>query len=151
MSKKPSLLASILGMKCPNCRKGNMFTNPSIFPLGKMMDMPEKCPVCGQKMELEPGFYYGTGYVSYGMSIALSVFNFIWFALFVGISFRDNSIFWYMGINVFLVLLLQPWIMRYSRVLYLNMFVKYGSHEATQALDHEEQNAEAGSVPPAEA
>lgn len=135
------MLASILGMKCPNCRKGNMFINPSIFPLGKMMDMPDRCAVCGQKMELEPGFYYGTGYVSYGMSIALSIFNFIWFALFVGISFRDNSIFWYMGINVFMVLLLQPWIMRYSRVLYLNMFVKYGSQEEKLALKEELERA----------
>lgn len=122
----PGLLTSIAKMHCPNCRKGHMFKNKSIFPLKEMMDMPERCEVCGQKMELEVGFYFGTGYVSYGISIAISVFNLIWFALFVGLSWRDNSFFWYLGINIAIVVLLQPWIIRYSRVLYLNMFVQYG-------------------------
>lgn len=126
MSQKKSLLSGIVAMKCPNCRKGNMFCNKSIFPLKEMFKMPEKCSECGQKMELEIGFYYGTGYVSYGISIALSVFNLVWFALFVGLSWKNNSFFWYLGINIVIIALLQPWIIRYSRVLYLNMFVKYG-------------------------
>jgi uncharacterized protein (DUF983 family) len=85
MAEKPGLLSSIARMKCPNCRKGNMFLNKSILPLGEMMKMPEQCPVCGQKMELEPGFYYGTGYVSYGLSVAIAVFNIVWFVTLVGL------------------------------------------------------------------
>jgi uncharacterized protein (DUF983 family) len=127
MAQKTNLIRGIAGMKCPNCRKGNMFTNKSIFPLSTMLKMPEHCPVCGQKMEIEIGFYYGTGYVSYGISVAIAVFNIIWFALFVGFSWKDNSMFWYLGITIAMLLLLQPIIMRYSRVLYLYMFVKYGS------------------------
>lgn len=127
MAQKNSLAAGIAGMKCPNCRKGNMFTNKSIFPLGQLLKMPEHCPVCGQKMELEIGFYYGTGYVSYGLSVAVAVFNIVWFAIFVGFSWKDNSMFWYLGITIAMLLLLQPLLMRYSRVLYLYMFVKYGS------------------------
>lgn len=134
MAQVPSLLTAVVGMKCPNCRKGKMFSRRSIFPLKQMMDMPERCAECGQKMEIEPGFYYGTGYVSYGLSIALTVFNLIWFLIFIGIDFRDNSLFWFIGINVAIVLLLQPWLMRYSRVIYLSMFVKYGSYD-----QHEEQ------------
>lgn len=90
-----------------------------------MMKMPEKCPHCGQKMEIEPGFYYGTGYVSYGLSIAVLVLNAVWFALFVGFSWKDNSFFWYLGISIVTLILLQPWLMRMARVLYLGMFVKY--------------------------
>ena len=127
MPQKTNLLQGIAGMKCPNCRKGNMFTNKSIFPLGQLLKMPEHCPVCGQKMEIEIGFYYGTGYVSYGISVAVAVFNIVWFALFVGFSWKDNSMFWYLGITIAMLLILQPLIMRYSRVLYLYMFVKYGS------------------------
>ncbi|NDC42124.1 MAG: DUF983 domain-containing protein, partial [Chitinophagia bacterium] len=67
--KKPALVPSILKMKCPNCREGNMFSTRSIFPLKRLTDMPERCPVCGQKMELQVGFYYGTGYVSYALSV----------------------------------------------------------------------------------
>ena len=125
-SDKPALLPSILKMNCPNCRKGKMFINKNIFPLSHMLDMPEHCTVCGQKMEIEPGFYYGTGYVSYGLSVALFFFNLVWYWLIFGISYKDNSIFYYLIISIIIVLLLQPWIMRYSRVLYLYMFVKYG-------------------------
>lgn len=126
MSEKPALLPSILKMKCPNCRKGHMFTHSSIFPLKKSLDMPEYCPVCGQKMELEVGFWYGTGYVSYGLSVALFFFNLLWYALIFGISYKDNSIFYYLVTSIVIVILLQPLLMRYSRVIYLYMFVKYG-------------------------
>lgn len=124
--KKPSLLPSILAAKCPNCRKGNMYINKGIFPLGHMLDMPEKCLVCGQKMELEVGFYYGTGYVSYGLSVGITFVVAAIFALTWGFDFRDYSIFYFLGIDVVLLILLQPYLMRLSRVLYLYMFVKYG-------------------------
>lgn len=104
-----------------------MYINKGIFPLKEMMHMPERCPVCGQKMELEVGFYYGTGYVSYALSVGVAIFNAAWFGFFVGFSWKNNSIWWYLGITVAMLLLLQPLLMRYSRVLYLYMFVKYGS------------------------
>lgn len=123
---KPGLLPSMLKMKCPNCRKGNMFVNKSIFPLGQLLKMPDRCPVCGQKMELEVGFYYGTGYVSYGLSVGLFFFNLVWYWLIFGISYKDYSVFYYLITSITIVVLLQPWLMRMSRVLYLYMFVKYG-------------------------
>lgn len=126
MQNKPSLWGSIVGMKCPKCRQGHMFKNRSVFPLNQFMQMPEHCSECGQKMELEVGFYYGTGYVSYAISVALSVFNMIWYWLIFGLSFFDYSLFWYLGVNVVILILAQPWLMRYARVLYLYMFVKYG-------------------------
>ena len=92
-----------------------------------MMDMPVRCSVCGQKMEIEVGFYYGTGYVSYALSVAVAIFNAVWFAILIGFSWKNNSIWWYLGITVAMLLLLQPLLMRLSRVLYLYMFVKYGS------------------------
>lgn len=123
---KPALLPSILKMKCPNCRKGHMFCNKSIFPLNHLLDMPERCEVCGQKMELEVGFWYGTGYVSYGLSVGLFFFNLVWYWLIFGLSYEDYSIFYYLITSIVIVVLLQPLLMRYSRVLYLYMFVKYG-------------------------
>lgn len=107
-----------------------MFVNKSVFPLGKMLDMPDRCPVCGQKMELEVGFYYGTGYVSYALSVALFFFNLIWYWSIFGLSYKDNSIFYYLITSVTIVIVLQPWLMRFSRVLYLYMFVKYGTGTA---------------------
>ena len=123
---KPALLPSILKMKCPNCRKGNMFCTPGIFPLKDLLKMPERCEVCGQKMELEVGFYYGTGYVSYGLTVGLIAACFITYWVIFGLSYKDNSIFYALGSSIAISLLLQPWLMRISRVLYLYMFVKYG-------------------------
>jgi uncharacterized protein (DUF983 family) len=113
-------------MKCPNCRKGNMYVNKSYFPIKDSLKMPEHCPVCGQKMELEVGFYYGTGYVSYALSVALLGAFFTTYHVFIGLSFKDNSVFYCLAISIALLLLLQPWLMRISRVLYLYMFIKYG-------------------------
>lgn len=129
MADKSGILTSILRMKCPNCRKGDMYLQKSIFPLKSMMEMPERCPVCGQKMEIEVGFYYGTGYVSYGLSVAVAIFNAVWYAVLVGFSWKDNSIWWYLGITIAMLILLQPLLMRISRVLYLYMFVSYGSYK----------------------
>lgn len=91
-----------------------------------MLDMPERCPVCGQKMELEVGFYYGTGYVSYGLTVGLLAIFAVVFALTYGFSYKDNSVFVFLGGSIGLLILLQPWLMRISRVLYLWAFVKYG-------------------------
>lgn len=144
--KKPSLAGAILKMKCPSCRTGKMYTQDSIFPLGKMMEMPDHCPVCGQKMELQVGFYYGTGYVSYALSVALFVFNLVWYWAIFGLSYKDNSIFYYLITSVAVVIVLQPMIMRYSRVLYIYMFVKYGSHSIKGTVDSETRELQPGDI-----
>lgn len=97
--------------------------------------MPDHCPVCGQKMELEVGFYYGTGYVSYGLSVGLTFLLAIIFALTWGFRIDDNSIFIFLATDILLLALFQPWLMRISRVLYLYLFVKYGKG-ATMQSEH---------------
>ena len=87
--------------------------------------MPEKCPVCRQKYDLETGFWYGTGYVSYALTVAISVATFVAGLVLFGITFSNNSIFIWLGINVGILVILQPWIMRLSRVIYLYFFVSY--------------------------
>lgn len=129
-SKDPNHLVSLLKMKCPCCRKGDMFTQKSMFPLKNLLDMPERCAVCGQKMELQVGFYYGTGYVSYALSVGLIAICFIAYWLVLGLSHEDNSILYALAFSVVVTLLLQPWLMRMSRVIYLDMFVKYDPEAA---------------------
>ena len=87
--------------------------------------MNDRCPACGQRMEIEPGFYYGTGYVSYVITVAFSVATFVAWWLLIGFSLEDNRIYWWMGINAVLMLVLQPWFMRLSRAVWLSFFVKY--------------------------
>lgn len=121
----PNKFLSIAKMKCPHCRKGNMFSNKGIFPLGKLLDMPERCAKCNQKFEIELGFWYGTGYVSYAVSVATIFIIAILYALTVGFSYKNNSIYYFIVVMIASLVLLQPWIMRISRVLYLYVFVKY--------------------------
>lgn len=89
------------------------------------MKMNEHCPVCGQATDIEVGFYYGTGYVSYAITIALSVVTFVLWWLMIGVSINDNRIFWWLGFNTVLLIALQPPLMRFSRSLWLSWFVKY--------------------------
>lgn len=112
-------------MKCPRCRRGPMFNNNNPWKLKRMLDMPENCPVCSQRYEIEPGFFYGTAYVSYALTVAISVATFVAWYVLIGMSTEDNRFFWWMGINIFLLIFLQPWLMRLSRVIYLSFFVKY--------------------------
>jgi uncharacterized protein (DUF983 family) len=130
---KPALLPSMLKFKCPNCRRGSMYKNKSIFPLNQLLDMPEHCSVCGQKMEIEVGFYYGTGYVSYALSVAITVAVAVAFAILHGFNLQDNSVFIFLGLDITLLVLIQPWLMRLSRVLYLYMFVGYGKGNKTKS------------------
>lgn len=87
--------------------------------------MPVRCPECSQLYELEVGFWYGTGYVSYGLSVLLSLLSFFAWYILIGMSVQDNRFFWWMGINIALLIVLQPWLMRLSRVMYLYFFVRY--------------------------
>ena len=77
--KKPkrAYLASVLSCRCPRCREGKLFKNPVSISLKKNMAMNEKCPVCGQATDIEVGFYYGTGYVSYLVALVISAICFI--------------------------------------------------------------------------
>lgn len=127
-------------MKCPRCRRGPMFNNKNPWKLKKIFDMPEKCPVCSQPYELEVGFWYGTGYVSYALSVALSISTFVAWYVLIGMSTTDTRFFWWMGTNIILLILLQPWLMRLSRVIYLYFFVRYDPNykeTKVRTLDYE--------------
>ena len=129
MSKeRPNALWSMLCMRCPRCRKGPMFSNTNPWKLRHTMKMPEKCPECGQPFELEVGFWYGTGYVSYGLAFLVSALTLIAWWLLIGMSLKDNKFFWWMGFNAVFLILIQPWLMRLSRVVYLYIFVHYDPH-----------------------
>lgn len=124
----PGFLWSTVTMKCPRCRIGKMFNegNPyKKFGLKHIFDMPTCCAVCKQKYDMEPGFWYGTGYVSYGLAVGLSVASFILWVILIGVSTDDNRIFYWLFFNAILLLALQPWLMRLSRAVYIRFFVKY--------------------------
>ncbi len=123
--ERPNFLWSLFTLKCPRCRRGPMFTDPNAWKLRRTLKMPERCPECSQPFELEVGFWYGTGYVSYGLSFFFSVATFLAWWVLVGLSTEDSRFFLWMGLNAFFLVVLQPWIMRLSRVVWLYCFVSY--------------------------
>ena len=121
--KKPSIL-NLFQCKCPRCRIGDMFKKQNPYSKG-FMQMNETCEVCGQYFDIEVGFYYGSGYVSYGIAVVISIVTFIAWWLTIGISYDDNRIFYWLIANALLLIIAQPPLMRLSRTVWLAMFVKY--------------------------
>jgi uncharacterized protein (DUF983 family) len=117
--------STVLSCLCPRCREGKLFRHRTTVNFKRNLEMYEYCPVCGQPTDIEVGFYYGTSYVSYLIAVVLSVAFFILWWLLIGLSFNDNRFFWWLGINSFLLIILQPWLMRFSRSLWISWFVKY--------------------------
>jgi len=125
---KPAFIWSILTSRCPRCRRGPMFKDQNPYKklkLSHIFNMYENCPECGQKFDLEQGFWYGTGYVSYALAVAISVTTFIAWMVLIGVSTEDNRVFYWLGFNGILLVIIQPWLMRLSRVIYLYFFVGY--------------------------
>lgn len=127
-NKKPNLILSVLHNNCPRCRRGPLFKQKNPYKLKDLMKMNETCPICGQSTDMEPGFYYGTSYVSYELSIAVSVATLIAWWIFIGFSLQDNRFFWWIGTNAVILIVIQPLLMRLSRTIWLSFFIRYSPH-----------------------
>lgn len=136
MNQKKELknISAILKNKCPRCREGNIFISKNAYDLKNNLAMNEHCPVCGQPTEIELGFYYGTGYVSYALSVAFFVTTFVACSVLFGVSFKNNSIFWWLGISILILVLMQPLFMRLARSIWLSSFVKYNPNWKNEPL-----------------
>jgi uncharacterized protein (DUF983 family) len=120
MLKKGSKLYSILTGTCPKCQKESMYLDPNPLHLGKTLKMNEKCSHCGLKFQIEPSFFYGAMYVSYGLNVAVGIAAFIISYIVFNSSLKAAFIS-----IIASLLLLFPFILRWSRNIYINMFVSY--------------------------
>jgi len=102
---------------------GILFKTNNPYQLKNVLDMHEQCPACGQQTELEIGFWYGTGYVSYVLAVLFSIFNLIWYWLIFGITWKDNSVYYWLIVNGIILTVSMPVLMRLSRIVYLNFYV----------------------------
>ncbi len=132
-TKKPMLLAAIFSMKCPSCRKSTVFLNKSMFPLGNCLALKDECEVCGEKLKSEKN---NGGGINYALTMMLFFLNLLWYWPIFGLSYKDNSVFYYMGTSIVIVLLLQPYLMRLSRMIYLYLYVGFG-HSRRVTVDHD--------------
>ena len=121
----PSCWPTIFSCRCPRCREGKLFRHPLTPRIKRNMEMFEQCPVCGQVTDIEVGFYYGTGYVSYLIALGITGVSFLLWFLLIGFSFKDKRFLVWITLNSVGLLVLQPWLMRFSRALWLSFFVGY--------------------------
>ena len=120
MLKKGTKLYSILTGSCPKCQLESMYVNKNPYQVGQLFKMHERCSHCGIKYKIEPSFFYGAMYVSYGVGIAFGVAAFI-----IAYVMLETSL-----VNTFIaivitLLVFMPVIIRLSRNIWINLFIKY--------------------------
>lgn len=120
MIRKGMKLYSILFGACPKCHEESMYVNKNPYALSDIFKMHERCSHCNSKYQIEPSFFYGSMYVSYGVGIAFAVAAFIISHEFLGLSLMTAFI----AIIATLVGFM-PVIMRLSRNIWINLFMSY--------------------------
>src|SRR6478736_2213738 len=120
MLKKGTKLYSILTGTCPRCQNESMYKDQNHLHLNKILKMNETCSHCSLKYQIEPSFFYGAMYVSYGLNVAIGVAAFIISYLFLALDITSTFIA-IMATTV----LLYPFVLRWSRNIYINIFISY--------------------------
>ncbi|MGB2759062.1 MULTISPECIES: DUF983 domain-containing protein [Maribacter] len=120
MLKKGNKLYSILTGSCPRCHQESMYLDKNPYHMGKIFKMHERCGHCDLKYKIEPSFFYGAMYVSYGVGIAFAVAAFVIAYLFIGADLIETFI-----AIVITMIVFMPIIMRLSRNIWINFFISY--------------------------
>ena len=120
MFKKGTKLYSIFFNKCPRCHEGDFMKEKNIFKLHKAFQMHENCSSCGLKYMMEPSFFYGAMYVNYGLTVGVGIVTFAIATLLFKLSLLESFI-----PIVVMLILTAPVTIRLSRIVWINIFVKY--------------------------
>ncbi len=120
MFTKGSKLYSIVTGTCPKCQKESMYEDKNPLHLTKVLKMNDHCSHCGLKYLIEPSFFYGAMYVSYGLNVAVGIAAFIVSFVFFQTTIEQSFI-----AIVIALIILFPFVLRLSRNLYINMFISY--------------------------
>lgn len=120
MFKKGTKLNSIVKGTCPRCQEESMYVSKNIFNIFTVTKMKAYCGSCRLRFMIEPGFFYGAMYVSYGVGIGFGVAAFI-----VSKLILDATVTTTVLAITGTLLVFYGFIMRVSRNIWINMFVNY--------------------------
>ncbi|MEO6692840.1 MAG: DUF983 domain-containing protein [Saprospiraceae bacterium] len=111
-------LKSILNLQCPACEVGYLFIDEK-NKFSFKFKMNARCKVCNENLFREPGFYFGSMFISYVISGIMSL-------IFVGILIIFLKIDWIISLGIlFAVLfLLYAYLFKVSRAIWIHLFVK---------------------------
>jgi uncharacterized protein (DUF983 family) len=130
MFGKGSKLYSIITGSCPKCQQESMYLKKNAYLLSKTLKMHERCSHCQTKYKIEPSFFYGAMYVSYGVGIAFSVAAFVISYVVLNSSLSTSFI-----AIIAVMILFMPIIMRLARNIWINMFMDYDKNMGKQKLN----------------
>lgn len=117
---KGTKIYSIVSGKCPVCHNESMYSERNPYILSQTLQMKERCGHCDTKYKIEPSFFYGAMYVSYPVGIIFASTTFILSYL----VFNLDLIPTYM-IMVVVMIASLPIILRLSRNIWINIFMKF--------------------------
>jgi uncharacterized protein (DUF983 family) len=120
MLKKGSKLNSILTGTCPRCQEESMYEDKNPYNLKNIYKMHENCSHCGLHYQIEPSFFYGAMYVSYGLTVMVGVAAFIISKVIIGLELTQSFI-----AIIATLIVTMPITARLARNIYINMFVSY--------------------------
>ncbi|MFV9550146.1 DUF983 domain-containing protein [Algibacter sp. PT7-4] len=114
-----STFLDALNCKCPNCKKGHMFSNKGNILLFNIPKMHNTCLVCNYKFERETGFFFGAMFVSYALAAAQMIASLMVFWYFIDLS--PLRVF---AIIVVIAFLLSTINFKLSRSIWIYLFYK---------------------------
>lgn len=117
--KGSKIYAMITGC-CPKCHEESMYLDANPFNIMKIYAMHEKCSHCKLVYQIEPSFFFGAMFVSYGLGVLIGIITFL-ILFFVFHADLKTS---FIAIVVALILC-NTVIMRWSRNIWINIFVHY--------------------------
>lgn len=117
---KGTKLYSIFTGTCPVCHRGKIYEEKNPWKLRKVLKMNDHCSHCGFKFMIEPAFFYGAMYVSYAVGTAIATAAFV-----ISFFFLNLDIDYTFIIIILILIISFPYILRLSRNIWLNIFVKY--------------------------
>ena len=120
MLKKGSKLNSILTGTCPRCQEESMYVDQNPYNLKNIYKMHDNCSHCGLHYQIEPSFFYGAMYVSYGLTVGIGIAAFIISKVIIGLSLLHSFI-----AIIASLIALMPVTARLARNIYINIFVHF--------------------------
>jgi uncharacterized protein (DUF983 family) len=116
-------IATALSLRCPRCGTGKLFTG--------VLKMHEHCPDCGLTLEPEEGFYLGSIYANYALTVITGTTAFVLLVFVAG--FNKNLVS--AGCLAFTIVF-PLWFFRYARSIWLSLMYQVNSSDFTARARH---------------
>ena len=118
------ILKATFGLTCSRCHQGKLIKyHPYNFK--KLGETHTACSHCGLRFSREPGFFFGSSYVSYMLTVALGTAVVVIGALLRSFVWPELSWYSILLAVVVTLIVLFPLVFAWARAMWLAFFVPY--------------------------